>query len=120
MLESNDPQDAFTSFHNNFINLYDKCFPIETIKLSYRNRKPWLTDGLRKSIKHKNKLYRLKMKYDTSEYCTAYKRTEINSIVFWKIPSVNITISCLTKIKQISSSHGLLSRISFLLEILHQ
>ena len=53
--------------------------------------------------------------------------TEINSIVFWKIPNVNISISCLTKIKQISSSHGLLSRISyegkkvkFLLEILYQ
>ena len=81
VLESNDPQDAFTSFHNIFINLYDTCFPIKTIKLSYRNRKPWLTDGL----------------------------------------------SCLTKIKQISSSHGLSSRISyarkkvkFLLEILYQ
>ena len=79
VLESNDPQDAFTSFHNDFINLYDKCFPNKTIKLSYHKRKPWLTDGLRKSIKHENKLYRLKMKYNTPEYCTAYKHVVARS-----------------------------------------
>ena len=77
------PPDAFTSFHDNFINLYDMCFPIKTIKLSYRNRKPWLTDGLRKLIKHKNKLYRLKMKYNTPEYCIAYKqyRNKLHSLL---------------------------------------
>ena len=71
---SNDPQEAFTSFHKDFIKLYGKCFPIETIKLSYRNRKPWLTNGLCKSIKHKNELHRLKMKYDTPEHCIKYKQ----------------------------------------------
>ena len=29
-------------------------------------RLPWLTQGLKNAIKHKNKLYKISMKYDTS------------------------------------------------------
>ena len=51
-------QIAFTKFYNYFTELYYKCFPLTKIKIStYRNRKPWLSDGLNKSIKIKNKMY---------------------------------------------------------------
>ena len=39
------------------LTLLNKYFPKVRIKKKYNNRKPWLSDGLRKSIKHKNKLY---------------------------------------------------------------
>ena len=54
---SNHCQDAFTYFHKIFSDLYEECFPRVKIKIGYRNRKPWLTSGLKKSIKVKNKLY---------------------------------------------------------------
>ena len=36
------------------------------MKKRYRNRLPWLTDGVKKSIKNKNKLYKRQLKYQTS------------------------------------------------------
>ena len=35
------------------------------MKIQYNNRKPWLSDGLKDSIKHKNKLYYKSLKYKT-------------------------------------------------------
>ena len=51
-------QIAFTKFYNYFTELYYKCFPLTEIKItSYCSRKPWLSDGLKKSIKIQNKMY---------------------------------------------------------------
>ena len=44
-------------FHKDFCAIYEASFPLKTIKINYRNRKPWLTEDLKKSIKLKNKLY---------------------------------------------------------------
>ena len=55
--QSDDPQGAYTSFHHEFLALYENYFPIKSVKVGYKNNKPWLTDGLKKSIKLKNKLY---------------------------------------------------------------
>ena len=58
-------QIAFSKFYDIFRNLYDDCFPMRRIKLNYRNRKPYLTEGLKKSIKVKNKLYKISIKSKT-------------------------------------------------------
>ena len=54
------------------------------MKFQYNNRKPWLTDGLRCSIKHKNKLYVKSLKYPTltneKEY-KEYKRVLTKTII---------------------------------------
>ena len=50
-------QSAFTSFHAHLTKLYNSCFPLKEYKTKYNNRKPWLSDALRNSIKIKNKLY---------------------------------------------------------------
>ena len=50
-------QRSFDLFHGKLLTLLNKYFPKIRIKKKYNNRKPWLTDGMRKSIKHKNKLY---------------------------------------------------------------
>ena len=52
-----DTQNSFSHFHSVLISLQDKCFPKIRIRKKYSNRKPWLSDGLRNSIRNKNKLY---------------------------------------------------------------
>lgn len=49
--------EAFTYFHDNFLEIYNSSFPKKCIKIGYKNRKTWLTNGLKISIKHKNYLY---------------------------------------------------------------
>ena len=57
--QSQDPQEAYTLFSNTLKKQYNMCFPKIKITGTYRNRLPWLTDGLRASIKMKNRLYKL-------------------------------------------------------------
>ena len=56
-----------------FKSVYNECFPVIKVKKKYRNRLPWLTDGLKTSIKHKNKLYRISIKHPTAYNITLYK-----------------------------------------------
>ena len=53
---STDTQVAYSLFFNRLSNIYNECFPIRTIKKSYNNRKPWITECISKSINNKNKL----------------------------------------------------------------
>ena len=55
-------QGAISLFHSVLVKLYNKYFPLRKLKLIYHNRKPWLTQGLKDSIKAKNRLYRNYMK----------------------------------------------------------
>ena len=64
----------FTHFFNKIKSVYNESFPITKVKKRYRNRIPWLTSGLRESIKHKNKLYRMSLKHPTAYNETLYKQ----------------------------------------------
>ena len=64
----------FTHFFNKIKSVYDESFPITKVKKRYRNRIPWLTSGLRESIKHKNKLYRMSLIHPTAYNETLYKQ----------------------------------------------
>ena len=75
-----DCQEAFSFFHKHFKSLYDKCFPIRKTKLSYVNKKPWLTLGLKNSIKVKNQLF---MKYKRSK--------SDNSLIIYKTYQKRLT-----------------------------
>ena len=57
VLPDTGAQQAFSIFHSSIKREYDKYFPVVKVKREYSNRKPWLSDDLRESIKHKNKLY---------------------------------------------------------------
>ena len=37
--------------------MYNKYFPKNRVKHKYNNRNPWLSEGLKNSIKQKNKFY---------------------------------------------------------------
>ena len=53
------------------------------VKIQYRNRLPWLSDGLKASIKHKNKLYLLSLKHPTLYSKSKYKqyRNKLHSLL---------------------------------------
>ena len=67
-------QDVYSAFHNKMVTVFDNNFPVKRVKLQYRNRKPWLSDSLKKAIKHKNKLYKLSIKYPTFHFKNMYKK----------------------------------------------
>ena len=46
--------------------IFNKCFPVKPVKKRYRNRLPWLTNGLKISIKTKNNLYKRLLKYPSA------------------------------------------------------
>ena len=57
--ESSDPNSSYNSFLKVFSDTYDKCCPLKMIKRKrYLSHKPWLSKGLLKSIRSKNKLYK--------------------------------------------------------------
>ena len=49
-----DCQTYFEKFYALFKTIYDGSFPLTRVKMRYRNRLPWVTEGLKKSIKNKN------------------------------------------------------------------
>ena len=57
-----DTQLGYTDFISIFKNIYDKCIPITYVKRNANPSKSWLTEGLMKCIKVKNKLYKERVK----------------------------------------------------------
>ena len=55
------------------ISLQDKCFPKIRIRKKSSNRKPWLSDGLRNSIRNKNKFYHKYKKIQSVKNKSSYK-----------------------------------------------
>ena len=83
LLTCNDPELAYTVFSDTITELFDTCFPLRTVKHGYKTRKPWLTEGLKKSIKRKNKLYHRKQKSKNEEHVQLYKqyRNKLNKLL---------------------------------------
>jgi len=71
--ENNNGPEAFRLFYDEFRNKYDKHFPERLKKIGYKNKKPWLTQGLKTAIKMKNKLYVRSIKDQSSQSLSEYK-----------------------------------------------
>ena len=78
-----DTQEAFSMFHSMLLKLYNKHFPMQKIKLKYNSRKPWLTQGLKDSIRVKNKLNGDYMKINSVAREMKYKtyRNKLNHVL---------------------------------------
>ena len=63
----------YKHFIDEFRNIYDHVFPVIKVKKRYRNRLPWLTPGLKESIKHENKLFKISRKHPTAYNKMKYK-----------------------------------------------
>ena len=74
ILSMNDAQQAYTHFHKVYTDLYNSCFPLKEIKSGYKTKKPWLSEGMKKQIKIKNRLYRRYKKTHNPEHEVLYKR----------------------------------------------
>ena len=64
----------FKHFLKMFKSVYGKSFPVIKVKKQYRKRLPWLSTGLKESIKCKNKLYRISLRHPTAYNITRYKQ----------------------------------------------
>ena len=73
-----DPQEAYSMFHKEFSSAYQASFPIKRIRIRYRNRKSWLTPGLKDAIKLKNKLYFKYHKHPTKSGEMKYRHYKKN------------------------------------------
>ena len=67
-------QAYMSNFLKIFKNIYEESFPLTKVKLQYRSRLPWLSDGLKASIKRKNKLYLTSLKHPTLYNILKYKQ----------------------------------------------
>ena len=75
VLSSYDPQATYTLFHNKFMNVYNRCFPLKRFKVSpYSDRLPWLSESLKRSIAHKNDLYKKSIKTKDPQLVSTYKK----------------------------------------------
>ena len=74
VLSANDAQKAYSNFHDIMSRLYNECFPFKEFKLGYLSRKPWLSEGMKRQIKIKNRLYRRYLRSDNPIFHTIYKR----------------------------------------------
>ena len=84
VMSMNDAQQAYSHFHNVYTELYDTNFPLKEFKIGYKTRKPWLSEGLKKQINIKNRLYRGGTKSNDPEHELLYKRfrNKVNSLIF--------------------------------------
>ena len=75
--------NSFNHFNFKSISLRDKWFPKNEIKNKYFNRKQWLSDVLRNSVRNKNKLYHKYKNIPTIRNETSYKlvRNKLNHVL---------------------------------------
>ena len=98
--------ESYDQFIKKFSLIYDDCFPIKVIEIKTKNLlSPWKTEGIKKSSKRKQKLYKkfLKRKSPNNE-----KEYTISSYLkrLKKIPRENIFKKNLAFIKKILKMHG--------------
>lgn len=70
----NDPLNAYGAFLDKYTCIYS-CFPIRKVKAAKSLlKKPWLSNGLLKSIKRKNKLYKKFLRVPNLQNESCYKK----------------------------------------------
>ena len=99
-LVCNDPEIAYTVFTNAITELLNISFPFRIVKHGYKTRKPWLTEGPKKSLIWKNKLYHRKQKSKSEWHGQLYKqcRNKLNELLFLLNNSIMTILSKKRKI----------------------
>ena len=83
VLNDGDAQSSYSRFITDYISIYNSSFPLKAFKEGYKNRKPWLSDGIKKQIKIKNSLYRRYIKSKDPDLWSIYTRfrNKINGLL---------------------------------------
>ena len=69
----NDPKICYSKFLERYSKAYEKHFPLKKLKRHPQLRKLWISQGLLKSIKKKNKLYKQYLSNPSSQKEEKYK-----------------------------------------------
>lgn len=69
-----DVNEAYNVFSGKITKAFESAFPVKEQKSVYQDRKPWLTKGMKHSIKLKNKLYIRSIKRPSIANKTKYKK----------------------------------------------
>ena len=83
ILSLENPENSFSTFHKLYVEKFEKHFPEKTVPIKYRNKYEWITEGLKKSIKHKNKLfvhYKRTLTRSSHDAYLDYKRLLVNLV----------------------------------------
>ena len=72
VLECFDPQECYTKFFKKLNEVYEISFPFRKYVTSYKNRKPWLTEGIKAAIKRKNELWVKCKTYSSMHFALQY------------------------------------------------
>ena len=79
--------------------IYDSCFPVKKKTTKFSNNKPWITQGILKSIRKKNLLYKkfLKSPCEHNNNKFKYYRNKLNRVI--KIAKRNHISNCIEQSK---------------------
>ena len=81
VLECDNVQLAYSTFHKVISEKYSKCFPLKKSSGNrYTNNNPWLSPAMKESIKVKNKLYINRNKGDNKEEKLAFYKLYRNKL----------------------------------------
>ena len=84
-IDQDDPIKSYNSFMEIFQEKYNKHFPLKKSKTTKirLNKSPWITQGIVKSSRTKNKLYKRFIKYPNKKHETKYKlyKNKLNHII---------------------------------------
>ena len=73
IIDLNDPKQAYTKFTDKFSRSMNACLPLKKKTKKNRFHKPWISNGILKSIKTKNRLYKQFIRHPESQKKVAYK-----------------------------------------------
>ena len=83
VLQGNDINHACENFYNHILTLYNTSFPYVQLSRKREKDKKWITQGLLKSCKKKDMLYKKQLSKPTEDNVTKYKkyRNILNSLL---------------------------------------
>ena len=69
-----NPNDSYCIFIEKFTKIYDQAFPLQKIKIKGKSLvSPWITKGIRKSSRKKQRLFEKFLKHKTTKTLETYK-----------------------------------------------
>ena len=69
-----NPNDSYCIFIEKFTEIYNQAFPLQKIKIEGKSLvSPWITKGIRKSSRKKQRLYEKFLKHKTTKTLETYK-----------------------------------------------
>ena len=71
--DDTDPQSSYSCYQKMINTLFITSFPLKKIIHNYKNKIAWLTEGMKISLTHKQKLYSKKLKNPSLENTKKYK-----------------------------------------------